>query len=82
MLCLLAPAAQSEGATNGEGRGSKKTLSGILKHIKSIRARQDDNIDERGPMTPEQMLRSEITLYLSMPSIDEAADPLQWWNYN
>ncbi|XP_056443189.1 zinc finger BED domain-containing protein 4-like [Gadus chalcogrammus] len=82
---LLPPtpsSAQSEGATNGEGRGSKKTLSGILKHIKPIRARQDDNIDERGPMTPEQTLRNEITLYLSMPSIDEAADPLQWWNYN
>ncbi|KAJ8381502.1 hypothetical protein SKAU_G00022800 [Synaphobranchus kaupii] len=67
-----------------EERASKKTLSGILKHITTTRARQDDNT-ESGFMpahSPEQKLRIEINLYMSMPPIEPDADPLDWWKSN
>lgn len=69
---------------SSEERASKKTLSGILKHITTTRARQDDNT-ESGFMpahSPEQKLRIEMNLYMSMPPIDADADPLDWWKSN
>lgn len=55
----------------------EKGLGGLLQRITSSRQQRVE--EASGPATPEDKVKEEVRVYLSLPSIQAEDDPLVWW---
>nr|XP_054591712.1 E3 SUMO-protein ligase ZBED1-like [Nothobranchius furzeri] len=64
-------------SSNSTAAAGGKGLAGLLKKITSTRQQRSE--EGSGPATPEDKVKEEVKVYMSLPSIPADDDPLVWW---
>nr|XP_054589246.1 E3 SUMO-protein ligase ZBED1-like [Nothobranchius furzeri] len=64
-------------SSNSTAAAGGKGLAGLLKKITSTRQQRSE--EGSGSATPEDKVKEEVKVYMSLPSIPADDDPLVWW---